>query len=149
MSNEYIVSLLIWCLLYVSFWLNVNPSAPMNNGRTVRAGFIAEKIEKIIFPFRWYKDRPTIEYIFGLVLLGNIISIVCLKILSNFDKVSDRLFEFTHNLTRCVVLCLFLAICIHFCFTIKTNMVKKIIYYFLGVIFIILFISTIVYPFIV
>lgn len=147
MSNEYIVTLLGWFLFYIYFWLKVDRSASRTNRHTGRVGFITERIEKIIFPFRWYRYRPTIEYIFGMILLGNIISIVSLEVASHFIAVPAALFEFTLNLTRCIVLCAILAVCIHYCFTVKTHIVYKIIYYILGLVFVALFIAAMIYPF--
>lgn len=148
MSNEYILTLVLCSLLYISYWLSVDHRSMKFPGRTYHTKFISIRLEKIIFPFKWYENRPTHEYVLGLTLLSAIISIISFKLLISFFNIPETAFEFVHTLSKCVVIGVILAICIYYCFTVKNHPVKKAIYYLVGAIFIILLIITLAYPFI-
>lgn len=148
MSNEYVVTLVTCFLLYISFWLGVDHSSQKFYRHTHRINFISTPLEKIIFPFRWYENRPTYEYVLGLVLLSAIVTIISAKLLSCFFGMPKVIFEFIYNLSKCAVLGVILAICIYYCFTVKVHPVKRTMFYLTGVVFIVLLIMTLTYPFI-
>lgn len=80
MTENYMVNLVAWIILYASFWLTKhNPVSTAFRRRECHTGFLAKWLEKTIFPFRWYGSRPTYEYAIGLLLLCCILlsSIAC------------------------------------------------------------------------
>ena len=80
MTENYIVSLVAWIILYASFWLTKhNPVSTAFRRRECHTGFLAKWLEKTIFPFRWYGSRPTYEYAIGLLLLCCILFTVWLS----------------------------------------------------------------------
>ena len=87
MTENYIVSLVVWIILYASFWLTKhNPVSTAFRRRECHTGFLAKWLEKTIFPFRWYVSRPTYEYAIGLLLLCCILFTVSLHIsVAHFD----------------------------------------------------------------
>lgn len=87
MTENYIVNLVAWIILYASFWLTKhNPVSTAFRRRECHTGFLAKWLEKTIFPFRWYGSRPTYEYAIGLLLLCCILFTVSLHIsVAHFD----------------------------------------------------------------
>lgn len=62
MTENYMVNLVAWIILYASFWLTKhNPVSTAFRRRECHTGFLAKWLEKTIFPFRWYGSRPTYE----------------------------------------------------------------------------------------
>lgn len=87
MTENYIVNLVAWIILYASFWLTKHsPVSTAFRRRECHTGFLAKWLEKTIFPFRWYGSRPTYEYAIGLLLLCCILFTVSLHIsVAHFD----------------------------------------------------------------
>ena len=70
MFRNHYTTIAAWIIVYISLWLSrdnlVSSKFSKNNCHT---GFVSRIIETMIFPFQWYKNRPTYEYVVGLVLL--------------------------------------------------------------------------------
>lgn len=84
MTENYIVSLVAWIILYASFWLTKHkPVSTAFRRRECHTGFLAKWLEKTIFPFRWYGSRPTYEFCQDSILLNFLL--MCCKLLDTTD----------------------------------------------------------------
>lgn len=135
--------------MYVSLWFSkeniVNTKFSNSNCHT---GFISRVVETVIFPFRWYKNRPTYEYIVGFVLLCCIGIVVILKCLSLFAPMEQSVVEaiFEHcNFTFLGTIC---AVCGYYCLIVDVFGFEKIIHRIAAIIFIGLAIVSLAFPFV-
>lgn len=80
MFRNHYTTIAAWIIVYISLWLSrdnlVSSKFSKNNCHT---GFVSRIIETMIFPFQWYKNRPTYEYVVGLVLLCCISVVAVIK----------------------------------------------------------------------
>lgn len=60
MFRNHYITIAAWIIVYISLWLSrdnlVSSKFSKNNCHT---GFVSRIIETMIFPFQWYKNRPT------------------------------------------------------------------------------------------
>ena len=70
MFRNHYTTIAAWIIVYISLWLSrdnlVSSKFSKNNCHT---GFVSRIIETMIFPFQWYKNRPTYEYVVGFICL--------------------------------------------------------------------------------
>lgn len=63
MFRNHYITIAAWIIVYISLWLSrdnlVSSKFSKNNCHT---GFVSRIIETMIFPFQWYKNRPTYEF---------------------------------------------------------------------------------------
>lgn len=87
MFRNHYTTIAAWIIVYISLWLSrdnlVSSKFSKNNCHT---GFVSRIIETMIFPFQWYKNRPTYEYVVGLVLLCCISVVAVIKCLIDIFK---------------------------------------------------------------
>lgn len=92
MFRNHYTTIAAWIIVYISLWLSrdnlVSSKFSKNNCHT---GFVSRIIETMIFPFQWYKNRPTYEYVVGLVLLCCISVVAVIKCFSVFSFYADAL----------------------------------------------------------
>lgn len=88
MFRNHYITIAAWIIVYISLWLSrdnlVSSKFSKNNCHT---GFVSRIIETMIFPFQWYKNRPTYEYVVGLVLLCCISVVAVIKCFSVFSSI--------------------------------------------------------------
>ena len=138
-----------WIIVYISLWLSrdnlVSSKFSKNNCHT---GFVSRIIETMIFPFQWYKNRPTYEYVVGLVLLCCISVVAVIKCFSVFSSIEQPMIEaiFEHcNFTFISTVC---AVCGYYCLIVDVPHFEKIIYRSAAVIFIGFAIVSFAFPFV-
>jgi len=100
MFRNHYTTIAAWIIVYISLWLSrdnlVSSKFSKNNCHT---GFVSRIIETMIFPFQWYKNRPTYEYVVGLVLLCCISVVAVIKCFSVFSSIEQPMIEaiFEHS----------------------------------------------------
>lgn len=149
MFKNHYATIAAWIIVYVSLWLSkenlVSAKFSENNCHT---GFFSKIIETIIFPFQWYKSRPTYEYIVGLVLLCCIGAVIVLKYISVFVPIKQALVEtiFEHcNFTFISTIC---AVCGYYCLIVDVPRFERIIHNIAAIIFIGFAIVSFAFPFV-
>ena len=137
MFRNHYTTIAAWIIVYISLWLSrdnlVSSKFSKNNCHT---GFVSRIIETMIFPFQWYKNRPTYEYVVGLVLLCCISVVAVIKCFSVFSSIEQPMIEaiFEHcNFTFISTVC---AVCGYYCLIVDVPHFEKIIYRSAAVIFI-------------
>ena len=94
MFRNHYITIAAWIIVYISLWLSrdnlVSSKFSKNNCHT---GFVSRIIETMIFPFQWYKNRPTYEYVVGLVLLCCISVVAVIKCFSVFSSIEQPMIE--------------------------------------------------------
>ena len=94
MFRNHYTTIAAWIIVYISLWLSrdnlVSSKFSKNNCHT---GFVSRIIETMIFPFQWYKNRPTYEYVVGLVLLCCISVVAVIKCFSVFSSIEQPMIE--------------------------------------------------------
>lgn len=125
MTENYIVSLVVWIILYASFWLTKhNPVSTAFRRRECHTGFLAKWLEKTIFPFRWYGSRPTYEYAIGLLLLCCILFTVSLHIsVAHFD-LPQIYFDTVYEHCRFTFISGICAVCGYYCWYLISDRAK-------------------------
>ena len=58
MSNEYILTLVLCSLLYISYWLSVDHRSMKFPGRTYHTKFISIRLEKLFFHLSGMRTDP-------------------------------------------------------------------------------------------
>ena len=129
MTENYIVSLVAWIILYASFWLTKhNPVSTAFRRRECHTGFLAKWLEKTIFPFRWYGSRPTYEYAIGLLLLCCILFTVSLHIsVAHFD-LPQIYFDTVYEHCRFTFISGICAVCGYYCLIVDVSRIEKVLY---------------------
>ena len=129
MTENYIVSLVAWIILYASFWLTkYNPVSTAFRRRECHTGFLAKWLEKTIFPFRWYGSRPTYEYAIGLLLLCCILFTVSLHIsVAHFD-LPQIYFDTVYEHCRFTFISGICAVCGYYCLIVDVSRIEKVLY---------------------
>ena len=149
MFRNHYTTIAAWIIVYISLWLSrdnlVSSKFSKNNCHT---GFVSRIIETMIFPFQWYKNRPTYEYVVGLVLLCCISVVAVIKCFSVFSSIEQPMIEaiFEHsNFTFISTVC---AVCGYYCLIVDVPHFEKIIYRSAAVIFIGFAIVSFAFPFV-
>ena len=129
MTENYIVNLVAWIILYASFWLTKHsPVSTAFRRRECHTGFLAKWLEKTIFPFRWYGSRPTYEYAIGLLLLCCILFTVSLHIsVAHFD-LPQIYFDTVYEHCRFTFISGICAVCGYYCLIVDVSRIEKVLY---------------------
>ena len=125
-----------WVLVYVSLWLSKeNFVRTKFSDNSCHTGFISRAVETVIFPFRWYKNRPTYEYIVGLVLLCCIGIAAILKCLSLFVPMEQAVVEAIFERCSFTFLGTICAVCGYYCLIVDVSGFERIIHRIAAIIF--------------